>query len=289
MYQISYKDSLSIIEEINSAPLYSINNNVEANYTQFIQRSIANFKSVEELKNFLIHNKENFTIWNQSVLKTLKDLLPQIIGSPESDVKIDTLKRKLKNKVNSSNNYFKIEISDYKECGLLIQEIIYDAQHQVSDPVAQYIRETIEKKTIRSNTFLLERLLASSAGLKKNNNIPYIVRNNFPSKKTFSDVLSEKKISTSESYDAIRKVIILLNFYHFWVNIKLGESLSKLSSDELFEIYYDETNALLNNCGYGELYYANPYDWIFLCSSYNKKDPLEYFRSFVEELLPPIS
>lgn len=193
MYQISYKDSLSIIEEINSAPLYSINNNVEANYTQFIQRSIANFKSVEELKNFLIHNKENFTIWNQSVLKTLKDLLPQIIGSPESDVKIDTLKRKLKNKVNSSNNYFKIEISDYKECGLLIQEIIYDAQHQVSDPVAQYIRETIEKKTIRSNTFLLERLLASSAGLKKNNNIPYIVRNNFPSKKTFSDVLSEKK------------------------------------------------------------------------------------------------
>ena len=53
MHNMSYKDSLSLIKEINSAPSRSINSSTESNYTQFIQNRIAEFKSIDELKAML--------------------------------------------------------------------------------------------------------------------------------------------------------------------------------------------------------------------------------------------
>lgn len=285
MHNMSYKDSLSLIKEINSAPSRSINSSTESNYTQFIQNRIAEFKSIDELKEFLITNKENFTTWNQSALDMLNTLVSQLIGPPESKTDIDTLKRTLTRKINSSNDNFTINVSNYSHCGLLLREIIYDAQIQTYESVAQYILDTIKDKNIRKNTFILERLLSTSSGLKKDHKIPYIVRNNFPSKKTLSDVLSEEKVSTSKSYDSIRKVIILLDFYRFWVNAKLEGEQSQLNRNELANVYREEANNCLYNCGYNKLYDGNPYDWIFLCSSQNE-NPLEYFRSCVAELLP---
>ena len=85
-----------------------------------------------------------------------------------------------------------------------------------------------------------------------------------------SDILSEDKLSTSKSYDSIRKLIILLDFYRFWVNAKLNsetEYYKTLDEDKLTEIYIEEANNCLYDCGYEDLYAGNPYDWIFLCSA----------------------
>ena len=103
-----------------------------------------------------------------------------------------------------------------------------------------------------------------------------------------SDVLSDEKISVSKSYDSIRKMIILLDFYCFWVDIKLNpDEYSELSSKERQKIYVEEINSSLYECGYEELYAGNPYDWIFLCSAISEK-PLEFFRSYMSELIPDI-
>ena len=100
-----------------------------------------------------------------------------------------------------------------------------------------------------------------------------------------SDILSEQKVSLSKSYDGIRKMIILLDFYSFWVNIKLGISdMSEYSASERFTTYIDEANALLHKCGYEDLFEGNPYDWVFICSAKND-EPLDFFRSCVNELL----
>lgn len=98
-----------------------------------------------------------------------------------------------------------------------------------------------------------------------------------------SDILSEDKISVSKSYDSIRKMIILLNFYHFWVNVKLKTNDMEFSDDALPKIYLDEANTCLSQCGYEELDAVNPYDWIFLCSA-RSQSPLEYFRAMINEL-----
>lgn len=166
-----------------------------------------------------------------------------------------------------------------------MKEIFFDAQNDsVSASPADFIMDAINHRNVRKNTFILERLLCTSSGMPKNADIPYIVKNNFPSKKVMSDILDESKISVSQSYDSIRKVIILLDFYIFWVCVKIGiTDVSNLDNDDLYSLYCDEANEQLHQCGYEDLYAGNPYDWIFLCAS-KSNDPLEYFRACVEEL-----
>lgn len=286
---LNYSQALQIINSIEKDSSIPHNNNIiEANYTQFVQNRISECESIDELKEFLISNKESFKAWNMSALKTLNHLINLLIGSPESKIKIDNLKRTLTRKINSNKNIQKqlsIDLNIYENCGLIMKEILYDSQSQNTyDSAAEFIMDTINKKNIRKNTFILERILSTSSGMKKNTKIPYIVRNNFPSKKTMSDILSEKKISISKSYDAIRKMIILLDFYCFWVNIKLNIGYTDLTKEELIKTYIEEANDCLYKCGYEELYAGNPYDWIFLCSAYSD-NPLEYFRSYIGELL----
>lgn len=284
LHNIHYKEALQIISEIQNASTTNSSDSMDTNYTQFVQERIDGFTSINQLKEFLVNNKANFSTWNQSAHVALHSLVNRLIGPEESKVEIDSLKRSLQRKINFSAADFVNEINKYNNCGLLIREILYDSQHQTTDRPDRYILDAINNKNTRKNTFILERLLQTSAGLKKNGQIPYVVRNNFPSKKIMSDILSEGKISISKSYDSIRKVLILLDFYRFWVNIKLNGNEQGLSHEELSQTYRDEADDLLYNCGYNELYDGNPYDWIFLCAA-QSNNPLEYFRACVGELL----
>ena len=284
---ISYAQAQNIIREIHSAAVKTeASSDAETNYTQYIKDRISDFQSEDELKEFLISNKENFASWNRSALKNLNDLMRELIATEEAKKEIDNLKRKLRNKLKSHNASKDLNSIHIDQCGLLMKEILYDAQHQnYSASAAEYILETIDNKNIRNNTFLLDRLLCTVSGIPKNTEISYIVQNNFPSKKVMSDVLSKSKISVSKSYDSIRKMIVLLDFYRFWVQIKIGITDISDNKDNLYAIYLDEANDLLYQCGYEELYAGNPYDWLFLCSAQNA-EPLAFFRACMLNLLP---
>lgn len=289
LHQLSYQKAQEIIEEIEAAPLVSpALNSTDTYYTQFIQNQIAQADSIEELKEFLIANKSDFQRWNKSALSVLHDLISQLIGSAESRADIEKLRKSLIKKeaaghIDCETNF--IDIDKYKHCGLLIREILFDSQNQSLYSDAAYILDTIKARNLRKNSFLLDRLVWGHSGMGKNPEIPYIVRNNFPSKKTMSDILSEEKISVSTSYDSIRKMIILLDFFRFWLNVKLNIGYTDLAQSELAETYLDEANACLIKCGYEKLFPVNPYDWLFLCSA-QSENPLEYFRSFIFELDP---
>ncbi len=110
-----------------------------------------------------------------------------------------------------------IDFCKYDKCGLIMKEIFFDAKNLNSSvmDVMEYVMEQIDNKNIFSNNFILRYLLSTSVGSKKVENIPYIVRNNFPNKKVMSDVLSEEKMSFSKSYDAIRKCLCYLIFIDF--------------------------------------------------------------------------
>ncbi len=295
---LTYQKSLNIIKKINEADAPAATN-YEGNYTLFVKNQINSMKTAGELTTFLISNKENFKSWNKSAGNMLKSLAAEITIPESAKKKTDELKRNISrflsapsDKTSCKKNNFsgKIHPEDYTDCGLIVREIIYDSMHNSYDTISQceYIKDVMNNRNFMKNASILRYLITTSVGAGKDTSIPYIVRNNFPSKKTMSDILSEDKLSTSKSYDSIRKLIILLDFYRFWVNAKLNsetEYYKTLDEDKLTEIYIEEANNCLYDCGYEDLYAGNPYDWIFLCSAH-ANDPLDFFRSCFSELLP---
>lgn len=290
---LPYSEALKIIDTVNASKPNADAVDGDPYYTNFIQKRISEFKSINELEELLISNKNNFNSWNKSALRTLNGLIDELKASEAAKKDIDKLKDAIRGakKRNNKLNTINLKINNYDQCGLIMKELFYDAKHDEnnSQSEAEYILEAIDNINVRSNDFLLERLLSTYEGFSKRAvDIPYAVLNSFPSKSSMSGVLSEAGISKSKSYDAIRKMIVLLDFYSFWVQIKIGENeidLNDISKDDLFNIYLDEANTRLNQCGYEDLYAGNPYDWIFLCSARND-EPLNFFRSCIEELLP---
>ena len=271
---LSYPQALQIINIVAGTPAPSFADS-EPNYTQFIQQQLSDLKSTDELIAFLVHNKNNFEQWNQSAFQKLQALFHELIPSPDGKKEIDNMKRTI---IRKNSVYHVIPpLAEKSHWGLIMQEF-FSQISSVED------LDQINKKNICSITFVLERILYTSAGLpKKKTQLPYVVCNNFPSKKTMSDVLSQSKMERLKSYDSIRKMIILLYFYNYWVRVKLH--YIDYEPAQLYEIFKDETNSILYQCGYEELYAGNPYDWLFLCAA-QAKDPLEYLRSCLLTLLP---
>lgn len=85
----------------------------------------------------------------------------------------------------------------------------------------------------------------------KNTEFPKEIKHNFPQVKS----LSEK----NDSYDELRKSIILLFSFWYWLKSK-SESIDP----DVDEDYAAELNKILDDAGMPPLYYGNPYDWMFL-------------------------
>ncbi len=293
IHGLNYSEASKIIAEVNDAPEKEIHSENDGQiYTQLVKNRVLEFDTVDELKNFLIQNKSNFHSWNKTALNYIRNFFGEIIGNEEVSRQIlQKVKRSIEGKQrnvsddeDAEEKLVELNGADVNQFGLLMREILFDARDK-NNPCKyrdKEIRNRISGKNIFSRTFVLDNLLLTFTGFEKKSDIPYVVKNNFPSKKILSDVLDLTKATTSESYDAIRKTLILFNFYIFWCRIKLdGEPLER---EDLSEVYTDEITSLLEECGYEPLYAGNPYDWLFLCSI-NQEEPLKFFRSTVLGLL----
>ncbi len=107
------------------------------------------------------------------------------------------------------------------------------------------------------------------------------VREVFPRKEISNQFPSANNISRPDSSFKLRKDLIFIYFYWFWV-----KDLLMNSSQGDFSSFFDELNNVLETCGFGPLYYGNPYDWLFLyCSACKDQggNPLDVFRGILEE------
>ena len=279
---ISYKDSLDIINKIENSPDTTSSYEETSNYTLFIQKTIDKIESVDDLISFLSLNKANFKSWNASAYQTLDDLVKDLLPSENGKKEIEKIKRKIK----ATHSTYGIipKKNNQNEWGLIMQEFFYDLTDE------SYL-DILDGKNIRSKNFLLEQILGMKLITDKEKkrfidkaSIPDIVKNNFPSRKTMSDVLSEDKITQSKSYYSIRKLIILLEFYRYWCSIKIMDEEYDDFENPLSDAFVDEINYTLYLCGYEEMYAGNPYDWIFMCSA-QADDPLSYFRQCITFIL----
>ena len=118
-----------------------------------------------------------------------------------------------------------------------------------------YARETVNG----------EKLYKQSISKSK---LPEMIRRNFPQREQFKQIEEGKA-----SFDTIRKALIMLKFYSFFADalIHKAEDLE----NGLFYEFVDETNELLAECGYVQLYWRNPYDWLFGYCAYGATNPLD--------------
>lgn len=110
---------------------------------------------------------------------------------------------------------------------------------------------------------------------------------NFPKQHELGRIL---KGDNTVSSDMVRRTLIVLKFYtnYFYANLK------KMSFREFnFKRFVSETNGLMNECGFQELYIRHPFDFIFyycaLCAENDEKEPdfgysLNVFRDIMGEL-----
>lgn len=132
-----------------------------------------------------------------------------------------------------------------------------------------------------SNNFLYEIItnqkVSDKTGTKtifKNADLPQEIKNRFPEANTLSN--------PDMTYEEIRKVIVLLHFYIYCINMA-----DNIDYADYYDDYLDEINNILNDCLLPEMYPGNPFDWLFLYSAFYSGSPLDAFRGAVADALDP--
>lgn len=230
--------------------LFCMNHGISYKKTQeLIEKAKDICKTIDETAEFL----ETRLLFNQIVnISSEKDLFTFIETNKTNFIKRNSTAVKyyeqLKNKAK--------ELAGVKSNeGLLNQ--IYDKSLRDSEG---------GKHTIHSESLFLAR-----------------VKQNFPQKQQLYQI--EKG---DAKFDTIRKALILLKFYTFFMQV--GNN----NSEEDFEEFCLETDDMLNECGYALMYARNPYDWVFLhcaaCShdrdiDVNIHQPLDELRDIIDDML----
>ncbi len=121
--------------------------------------------------------------------------------------------------------------------------------------------------------------------ISKCNTLPKRFREGFPNDQEITDI----KLGRG-SADTIRKALIILKYYNFFCSElnnyssfeeyyeRYGEDEEEIN--EALDDFYWETSALLEKCGFVQLYARNPFDWLILFCA-KSLDPMDALRELL--------
>lgn len=214
-----------------------------ASATVMIKQAAQTANDDDELLTYIGEHAFNFTRKNETALSTQERLLKDLTGE------------------GGQIGLAAKEYQEYKD---------YDMQGS-------------EGRNLHSVDFVLDIAVNGHESIEKSKNGPSIKRaREVFSRREISDQFpNANTISHPDSSYILRKNIIFLFFYWFWVKDFLRDY-----PDGDDETFVTELNTILEACGYSPLYFGNPYDWLFLyCSACkdNGTRPLDVFRGILEE------
>jgi len=235
----------------------------------------------------------NFRIHNKQAKKELNRLIDRIRISNDDKEALQKYRQKVSAEENKNSYnrrvipFPKCESVIMMECpnnDMLYDMLVYpgrnicsiptmlDAIIQVSSLNLEEYEEAKKKAATNKERVLKEQYQMS---MSQNKELAEEIRRNFPDRKTFS------KLSKQEpSFEELRKMIILLFSYRFWVYQSYKKGFLEHPEDAL-EKFRADLNDLLYNCSLPTLYSGNPFDWLFLYCT-NTEDPLLTFRMLFE-------
>lgn len=100
---------------------------------------------------------------------------------------------------------------------------------------------------------------------------------NFPNRQSIEKILR----GGSTQNDLIRKTLILLVFYQFWMKTALARKAYKSyeAGENDRARCLSELDQYLLDAGFPEMYAGNPFDWIFIWAA-GRESPMQAFRSY---------
>ena len=166
------------------------------------------------------------------------------------------------------------------------QKIIEARKKDLTDPLKGYIKRESDAPEYKYRTpDSYDHILAGIYGI----NIRHYSKRDSPFPKPFICRFPDKDVTKTD--DDARSLIILLDFYKYWMDLFLKEEKIPSDRNPSSEVI-KQINADLISCNYPQLYPGNLYDFLFLAASYYKTDmPLlhiDEFRDFVKYVFPPV-
>lgn len=263
---LSYNDALAILKRIDSSSCGE-NSDIPApeaaEFTLHIKNSIDMITDTEALIEYITEHKYWFNSWNISSNKVISGLMNDLVHESEDMKYLEDLTAYCAKR--------NLPYPSDKNCGLLMRHIRKEYATRDGELLEYYKGEKIT-----SAYFMLKIMLGVEESISSETILPRVVTCNFPSKKTFSDFFKNPTANTS--YDSIRKMLILLQFWHFWCRTELSGN-DDIPNEDLYSAFCDETNDVLYHCGYSTLYVGNPYDFIYMYAA-RTEFPTEKLREF---------
>jgi hypothetical protein len=239
---LGYRDAGRIIEKAELLPV--VENPYAQDITEEIGRELQTFHSEEMLLEYLHTNRCGFTEQNKTATERIQSLIEKCC--PLAAAEFD-FQKKAKDKAYTVDN----------EDELL--SVIYNYNARATNGYWEKNGKLVPKPVYAKSI--------------SESNFPQLVRCNFPQRQQLENIKKHKA-----SYDAIRKALIMLSFYHFFADARCKGA----KSPDLFDEFVDEMNTTLAECGYVQLYWRNPYDWMIgHCAE--KEEPLDMLRNMIDE------
>ena len=223
------------------------------------QRMIEKIESAPEVNNADVERVTEQIGYDISLMTTEDDLVKYLVTNCSSfSIQNQTATNKIKELIEECKDLAKKEYKLLHNGDISVENV----DELLTVITGYYARETVNG----------DKLYKQSISKSK---LPELIRKNFPQREQFKQIEDGKA-----SFDTIRKALIMLKFYSFFADalIHKAEDLE----NGLFYEFVDETNELLAECGYVQLYWRNPYDWLFGYCAYGATNPLDEFKNVID-------
>ena len=247
---LSYFDAQRMIGVIESAKAKE--NPYADNITEQIGERLSEFTTEDEFLRYIIENRSGFEIQNQSATERIEQLVDSCKAIAPKEYAI------------SCNDDKEITVDNIDE----LLNVIYGYSARAVSAKRDEQGNTIKKDNGQPVTEPVYKKSISKS------NFPDLIKRNWPQREQFAQILEKK----TASYDVIRRALIMLTFYDFAANATVRHALEY----GIFDEFTDEMNTVLAGCGYVQLYWRNPYDWMIgYCAM--SPNPLGTLRDLIEE------
>lgn len=261
--RMSYEKTQEIIDKVERMKQGKIDTE-EIVYTDFIVDEIDEIESVEELVEYLFENSSVFEYNNATAYKFTKSLWQSI--SDEQGLAVKE-KKKLYDPFDNEWDQAEEENENSKK---------RKERKRVDDSIWEIYLQILGLSGSYSSKFYKERSIKWI--LKDSDLLHPLAEDSFPDRDGLNKILNGEHIS----YERVRKILILLVFYRFWVN----KALVKNNYDAEYgdaDRCRASIDDYLTHAGYPCVYAGNPYDFIILYAN-NSETPLFTFREYMREL-----
>ena len=257
MHQYTYQHAQNLLEQIR------IDNEVineETRSTRLLTNDVMGIEDDCSIVDYILQHPHNFQLQSTSAKKILDNLLNEVRAKEDDREKLENMKVD-------------------KRCGIVTQECNHHPEF-----IYKYTplkNTSLKNKSLTSISTMLDIILdinfvkekeERDFTIFKNATLPDEISQCFPNKHVFS--------KENPTFEELRKMIILLFSYKFWFKKEYEEDSPDLDD------YMMQLDGLLQEAELPQLYYGNPYDWLFIyCTLGNEEESsLDKFRSILAEV-----